>query len=167
MQSQAPDSSLRRDKQHSMEVLILTFPSAVCTGTAPATAATAIAVSFVPNSYFSFPFAPTTYDNRDICSDAASACSRNYDTCVTVLEGSSGWGVTIDVPGGGGTTVGGGGAGLGASATPVCSSLSSRACSHLEATPCSSYDESDSSTMRSNLYLLTMGATFVMLNLVS
>lgn len=168
-----PESKTRvatetNDLERSIDVLILTFDlSAVCTGTAPATAATAIAVSFVPNSYFSFPYAPTTYDNRDICTSAASACSKNYDTCVTVLEGGSGWGVTIAVPGGGGTTVAGGAAGLGASATPICSSLSSRACSNLEATPCSSYDESDSSTTRTNLKLLTVGAILVMLNLVS
>lgn len=117
--------------------------SAVCTGTAPATAATddpSAAVSYVPNSYFSFPFAPTTFDDSGACSSAASACSQNYDACLTNLQGDTGYAVTIDVPGGGGTTVAGAGGNLdSASATSVCSSLSSEACSDVEATSCDSY----------------------------
>lgn len=118
--------------------------SVVCTGTAPATAPAAgstAPVSFVPNSYYSFPFAQTTFDDRGACSSAVKDCSRNYDACVTDLQGDDGYAVTIDVPGGGGTTVDGSAVGLdAASATSICSSLSTEACSDLEATSCSSYD---------------------------
>ncbi|PNY29297.1 Uncharacterized protein TCAP_00796 [Tolypocladium capitatum] len=115
---------------------------AVCTGTAPATAPTGGAtpvLSYVPNSYFSFPYAATTFGNSASCASAATACSRNYNACVTGLQGSGGYGVTIDVPGGGGTTVGGTARNLGPSATSICSSLSSQACSNLEATKCESF----------------------------
>lgn len=120
--------------------------SAVCTGTAPATAPPADAtgaVSFVSNQYFSFPYAPATFDDRGACTSAVKACSRNYDSCVTDIQGddSGGYPVTIAVPGGGGTTVDGTAANLDASsATSICSSLSSEACSDLEATSCDSYD---------------------------
>ncbi|CAM1507373.1 Fc.00g070140.m01.CDS01 [Cosmosporella sp. VM-42] len=141
---------------------------AVCTGTAPATAATGApvaAVSYVPNSYFSFPYAPTSYDNRDTCSSAVKACSRNYDSCVSVLGDGGSYGVTIDVPGGGGTTVAGVGANVGASATPICSSLSSEACSDLEATQCVDFGSSDSSTIKTNVYLACFGVASVMLSM--
>ncbi|KAJ6445528.1 Conserved oligomeric Golgi complex subunit 8 [Purpureocillium lavendulum] len=118
---------------------------AVCTGTAPASAPTGGAtapVSYVENPYFSFPYAPTTFGNSASCAAAGRACSSNYNACVTGLQGSGGYGVTVNVPGGGGTTVGGGTAGnLGASATPLCSSLSSKACARLDATKCSSYGQ--------------------------
>lgn len=96
-------------------------------------------VSYVPNSYFSFPYAATTFGNSASCASAVKACSSNYNACVTGLRGSGGYGVTIDVPGGGGTTVGGIAGNLGPSATSICSSLSSQACSKLEATKCESF----------------------------
>ncbi|KAK0383103.1 hypothetical protein NLU13_9016 [Sarocladium strictum] len=117
---------------------------AVCTGNAPSTVPTGrptVAVSYVSNPYFSFPYVQTNFDNRAQCTSAVSACSKNYDVCVSNLQGGGGgdFGVTIVVPGAGGTTVGGGGSDLGASATQVCSSLSSEACSDLDATQCSEF----------------------------
>ncbi|POR35388.1 Uncharacterized protein TPAR_04391 [Tolypocladium paradoxum] len=115
---------------------------AVCTGTAPATppaGGPTPVVSYVPNPYFSFPYAATTFGNSASCASAVKACSSNYNACVTGLQGSGGYGVTIDVPGGGGTTVGGTARNLGPSATSICSSLSSQACSKLEATKCESF----------------------------
>ncbi|UNI15286.1 hypothetical protein JDV02_001829 [Purpureocillium takamizusanense] len=115
---------------------------AVCTGAAPASAPTGGAtapVSYVENPYFSFPYAPTTFSNSASCAAATRACSSNYKACVTGLQGAGGYGVTINVPGGGGTTVPGAASNLGASATPLCSSLSSKACARLEATKCDSY----------------------------
>ncbi|KAH8177734.1 hypothetical protein LIA77_02816 [Sarocladium implicatum] len=116
---------------------------AVCTGNAPSTAPTGrptAAVSYVSNPYFSFPYIQTDFDNSRQCSSAVSACSENYDACLTRLQGGGdNLGVTIVVPGLGGTTVDGGGTNLGPSATGVCSSLSSEACSEIDATQCSEF----------------------------
>lgn len=123
-------------------IVRLLFSSAVCTGNAPASAPTArttTAVSYVSNPYFSFPYVATDFDNSGQCTSAASACSENYDACVTNLQGGNEFGVTIVVPGADGTTVNGGGTDLGASATEVCSSLSSEACSDLDVTQCSEF----------------------------
>ncbi|KAM4059326.1 hypothetical protein HRG_007816 [Hirsutella rhossiliensis] len=117
---------------------------AVCTGTAPATPLDSVptaAVSYVPNSYFSFPYAATTFANSASCASAVAACSSNYGVCVAGLQRNGGYAVTINVPGGGGTTVGGMQGDLGASATPICSSLSSQACSRLGATKCESFGQ--------------------------
>lgn len=132
---------LGRSRLYRKMTIVLTtfiFDRAVCTGTAPASAPTnrpTAPVSFVPNSYFSFPYAPTDFGDREACTSAVSACSRNYEACTSGLQGGGGFAVTIDVPGGGGTTVGAG-VNLGASATSVCSSLSSQACRDLEPTSC-------------------------------
>jgi hypothetical protein len=105
------------------------FPSAVCTGTAPASfvspGPTATAVSYVPNAYFSFHYIATYFDNGGYCSAAVSQCSANYAACTSQLGGGAagaGYPVTIVVPGGGGTTVtAGAGATVGAaSATSIC-----------------------------------------------
>ncbi|KAL2020176.1 hypothetical protein VTK56DRAFT_8700 [Thermocarpiscus australiensis] len=120
---------------------------AVCTGTAPASfatpgpAATTTAVSYVPNSYFSFPYIATSFANQGYCSAAVSQCSANYAACTAQLGGqgsSGGYAVTIVVPGGRGTTVtGGGGVTVNAaSATSICSSLSSVACGGLQPSMC-------------------------------
>jgi hypothetical protein len=72
--------------------------------------------------------------------------------CTANLGGDGGgaFGVTIEVPGGGGVTVDGSAQNLGASATSICSSLSSEACSALEATKCESFgDGSDVAAMHS------------------
>ncbi|KAL0936645.1 uncharacterized protein CTRU02_208860 [Colletotrichum truncatum] len=109
---------------------------AVCTGTAPTTAPSGpTAVSYVPNEYFPFPFIATSLD-RSECSSAVRQCSRNYESCVTQLQGNAGFGVTVVVPGGGGTTVAATRPDVGTSATPICSSLSSRACYGLENDQC-------------------------------
>ncbi|KAL1866981.1 hypothetical protein VTK73DRAFT_4420 [Phialemonium thermophilum] len=127
--------------------------NAVCTGTAPATfvAPGTATVSFVANTYFSFPYVATSFANQQACSSAVSQCSRNYEVCTSQLEapsggsgGGGGFGVTVVVPGGS-TVVGNGGggnnnnAGAGlptATATSVCSSLSSVACSGLRLDMC-------------------------------
>ena len=110
----------------------------------PTRAATA-PVSYVDNPYFSFPYAPTTFGNSASCAAATRACSTNYNACLTGLQGAAGgYGVTVNVPGGGGTTVGAAAGNLGSSATPICSSLSSRACSLFEATNCQSFGQGSS-----------------------
>ncbi|KAH7136643.1 hypothetical protein EDB81DRAFT_88225 [Dactylonectria macrodidyma] len=141
---------------------------AVCTGTAPASATgdpTAMA-SYVSNSYFSFPIAPTSYDDSDACNSAIDACSDNYDACITVLGDSGSYGVTIAVPGGGGTTVAADGSGLGTSATAICSSLSSRACSDLEATKCSEFGSAAPFPVRANLFAAGFSIAIGLLNLI-
>ena len=116
---------------------------AVCTGTAPAQfLPPQTAVSYVPNQYFSFPYIPTVFANQAACTSAVVQCSRNYDACTAFLQGqvapnpTGGYGVTINVPGPGGTTIVGGPAGAPASAvnygpataTSVCGSLSRVGC---------------------------------------
>ncbi|RKU45247.1 hypothetical protein DL546_003270 [Coniochaeta pulveracea] len=117
--------------------------NAVCTGTAPTTFATPgpQSVSFVPNTYFSFPYAVTSFADAGQCSSAVSACSANYAACTSQLAGGNNngaGGVTVVV--GGSTTVAGAGqAGVTlptASASSVCSSLSSQACMGLQAGMC-------------------------------
>ncbi|KAK3989208.1 hypothetical protein QBC44DRAFT_328207 [Cladorrhinum sp. PSN332] len=120
---------------------------AVCTGTAPASFVTpspqqTTAISYVQNPYFSFPFIATYFANQDDCSQAVRQCSANNAACTSQLQGQGGAGggyaVTIAVPGGGGTTVTAA-AGVTyepASATSICSSLSSVACRDLRPTMC-------------------------------
>ncbi|KAI1764053.1 hypothetical protein GGR53DRAFT_337678 [Hypoxylon sp. FL1150] len=112
--------------------------TATCTGVAPT--GTTPAVSYVSNTYFSFPYIQTSFANSVACSSALSQCSKNYQACTSALGGGSGevWGVTIVVPGGGGTTVAAtAGTGLpSATATSVCHSLSSEACYNLQSTQC-------------------------------
>ncbi|KAI4870467.1 hypothetical protein F4820DRAFT_257410 [Hypoxylon rubiginosum] len=112
--------------------------SATCTGVAP-TGPTPT-VSYVSNTYFSFPYIQTSFANSVACSSALSQCSSNYQACVSGLGGGNGevWGVTIVVPGGGGTTIAAtAGTGLpSATATSVCSSLSSEACYNLQSSQC-------------------------------
>ncbi|KAF4968208.1 hypothetical protein FZEAL_10417 [Fusarium zealandicum] len=136
---------------------------AVCTGTAPASAPTGTApVSYVPNSYFAFPYAATTFSNEGACSSAIDACSENYDRCVNFLEDGGQYGVTIVVPDGGGTTVEGGGQALGPSATEVCSSLSSRACDSLGNDTCSDYGSVASTTNKIGFWWAGIGAAVAM-----
>ncbi|KAM7192007.1 hypothetical protein V8F33_008585 [Rhypophila sp. PSN 637] len=116
--------------------------NAVCTGTAPASfvtpGPTKTAVSFVPNPYFSFPYVATYFDNPGDCSAAVSQCSANYGVCTSQMGGQGDFVVTIEVPGGGGTTfTGGGQANVGpVSATSICNSLSSVACNGLQQSMC-------------------------------
>ncbi|OTB03057.1 hypothetical protein M426DRAFT_322085 [Hypoxylon sp. CI-4A] len=111
--------------------------TATCTGVAP-TGATP-SVSYVSNTYFSFPYIPTSFANSVACTSALNQCSRNYEACVSDIGGSGGgYAVTIVVPGGGGTTVAAtqGTALPSATATSVCSSLSSEACYNLQTSQC-------------------------------
>ncbi|KAH6685207.1 hypothetical protein F5X68DRAFT_18074 [Plectosphaerella plurivora] len=110
---------------------------AVCTGTAPGSPGSAptAEASYVPNQYFPFPYIPLLMEQEE-CYSAVRQCSSNYDTCVTRLQGGSGSGVTIVVPGGAGTTIVGDSPNLGSSATPVCSSLSSQACYQINNNDC-------------------------------
>ncbi|PHH77468.1 hypothetical protein CDD82_3490 [Ophiocordyceps australis] len=119
---------------------------AVCTGTAPATppsGAPSPSASYFPNPYFSFPLAPTSYPNSASCASAVRACSHNYNACITALDGADGTvhRVTVDVPGGGGTTVAPGTHSLGSSASSVCASLSTAACSTLGTKHCESFGQ--------------------------
>ncbi|KAI1415667.1 hypothetical protein F5Y13DRAFT_156530 [Hypoxylon sp. FL1857] len=112
--------------------------TATCTGVAPT--GTTPAASFVSNTYFSFPYIPTSFANSVACTSALNQCSSNYEACVSELAGTAGagYGVTIVVPGGGGTTVAAtqGTALPSATATSVCSSLSSEACYNLQSSQC-------------------------------
>lgn len=100
----------------------------------------------MPNAYFSFPYAPTSFADAAACSSAVSQCGADYSACTSRLEGAggTGGGVTVVVPGqqgsGATTVVGGGQASVTlatASATSICSSLSSAACGDLQSGICS------------------------------
>ncbi|RDA85138.1 hypothetical protein CP532_1567 [Ophiocordyceps camponoti-leonardi (nom. inval.)] len=78
---------------------------AVCTGTAPASPPPTAAVSYVPNQFFSYPYAATSFDNSASCASAIHACSSNYDACVTGLQRDAAYAVTVNVPGGKGLTL--------------------------------------------------------------
>lgn len=110
----------------------------VCTGTAPSTyrAPSSTSASYVANSYFSFPYIVTSFSNAAACTRAVSQCSVNYAACTAGLEGSGGNGVTVVV--GGSTTVTNTGTTTYAlaTATSVCSSLSSVACFGIESSYC-------------------------------
>ncbi|KAI8949724.1 hypothetical protein F4801DRAFT_389108 [Xylaria longipes] len=103
--------------------------TATCTGVAPGGGATATP-SYVSNSYFTFPVIPTSFSNAAACTTALHDCSDNYDSCVQGLQGgNAGYGVTIQVPGAGGTTLAQAQTTLpSATATSVCSALSLSAC---------------------------------------
>lgn len=116
---------------------------AVCTGTAPASFVTPSPtqpVSYVPNAYFSYPYAFTSFAHAGQCSQAVSQCSVNYDACTWHMGGggqAGGGGVTIVVGGNSETVVGGVGATFApASASSICSSLASEACSGLQFSMC-------------------------------
>ena len=89
--------------------------------------------STVANSYYPFPFLPTTYANAAECTTSYSSCQLESAKCTGVLEGG-GMGVTVSGPGGGITQQG---AIAPASAESICSSLSAEACHGLQLTQCS------------------------------
>lgn len=106
----------------------------------------------------------TTFEDSAACRSAIRACSDNYDMCTSNLGGSgggNGFGVTIDVPGGGGVTVAGTATDLGTSATSVCSSLSSEACSPLAATNCDSFGEGSAATSTDRLTAIRISIAVV------
>ena len=111
----------------------------------------------MPNNYFPFPYIGTTFPNSAACASAVSECSANYGMCVTDLQGSSGYGVTVVVNGG--TTVAAATApNIGASATPVCSSLSSVACGGLQSTQCAQYGNAANAVGQSSATVLRAAA---------
>ncbi|KAI9732477.1 MAG: hypothetical protein M1818_007515 [Claussenomyces sp. TS43310] len=124
-----------------------TTTSATATTTSagsPATTATGegtASASFVPNSFFPFPYlAAATLTDAAACAAARSTCAADYDTCTTDLQGGA-FGVTIQAPAGAGVTVAAPSTALNlgpASATSICSSLSSVACAGLQGSPCAS-----------------------------
>ncbi|KAH7026348.1 uncharacterized protein B0I36DRAFT_249062 [Microdochium trichocladiopsis] len=109
----------------------------VCTGVAPSGTG-APAVSYVPNTYFPFPYVATSFSNSGACSAAVSQCNANYQACTADLAGANnGYGVTIVVPGGGGTTVAPTRPAVALpTATSVCQSLSREACHGLQGSQC-------------------------------
>lgn len=129
-------------------MLILVYISLKCTGIAPTSpgAVPTAAPTYVSNSYFPFPYAGTTFTDRNACSAAVTTCSKNYDTCVTKVQQGDGYAVTIAVPGGGGKTVTGPAKNVGGpEATSICSSIRSQACGQIEATGCQSFPNSSAS----------------------
>lgn len=110
----------------------------VCTGTAPSSykPPSTTAVSYVNNQFYSFPYIATSFSNAAACSRAVSQCSANYAACTAGLEGGGAGGVTVVVPGS--TTVRGstGATYPTSSATSICSSLSSAACSGIQDSYC-------------------------------
>ena len=108
------------------------------TTTGATTTATGTA-SFVPNAYFPFPVIPTSYINSAACASAISVCSVNYGICTNDLTGQ-GYGITISGPDGAGVTQAPTAANVGAaSATSICSSLSSQACGGDYTSNCAQY----------------------------
>ncbi|KAL6718048.1 hypothetical protein ACLMJK_004133 [Lecanora helva] len=89
--------------------------------------------STVQNSFYPFPYLPTTYANAAQCTSSFSSCQLESAKCTGMLEGG-GMAVTISGPAGGVTQQG---AMPAASAESVCSSLSAEACHGLALTQCS------------------------------
>ncbi|PBP26968.1 hypothetical protein BUE80_DR002228 [Diplocarpon rosae] len=110
-----------------------TNPAATITGT----------VSYVANGFFPFPYIPVSYINSAACNSAYNDCQSNYAACTIALGGSgggiAGFGVTIVAPNGGITaTPTMQNLGL-ASATSICSSLSSVGCYNIVSTNCAQF----------------------------
>ncbi|TVY81577.1 hypothetical protein LSUE1_G003404 [Lachnellula suecica] len=112
------------------------------TTTTGATATIPGAASYVTNQYFPFPIIATSYSNSAACNSAFQACQTNYAACTADLAGGgSGFAVTIVAPAGGVTvspTIQSLGA---ASATSICSSLSSEACYNIQSSNCAQFGD--------------------------
>lgn len=116
--------------------------STTTTTTGTGTATITSGPSFVQNSYFPFPIIPTSYANSAACVSAYDICSSNYALCTADLQGVSQAEITINAPNGG-TTVVASATNLGlASATSICSSLSSVACYNLATSDCAEFGTS-------------------------
>ena len=85
--------------------------------------------STVPNGFYPFIYAPTSFPNSDDCSSAFTSCQAASTACFTSLAGANG--VTVGGFGGGITVQGVSGTIL-SSASSICSSLSSVGCSNLQ-----------------------------------
>ncbi|EXJ58954.1 hypothetical protein A1O7_06385, partial [Cladophialophora yegresii CBS 114405] len=86
--------------------------------------------STVPNSYYPFIYAPTSFPNADQCSSAFTSCQAASTACFTSLAGANG--VTVGGINGGGITVQGVSGTILSAASSICSSLSSVGCSNLQ-----------------------------------
>ena len=95
--------------------------------------------SYVSNTYFPFPYIPTTYSNSAACNSAFQACQTNYALCTEDLEGAAVAGVTISAPNGG-VTVAPTVVNVGtSSAMSICSSLSNVACYGIVSSNCAQF----------------------------
>ncbi|KAI9800350.1 MAG: hypothetical protein M1825_004120 [Sarcosagium campestre] len=101
-------------------------PTTAATTTTSTTGMTSTAMTTggsTANRAYSFASYPSSFSNSQVCSSVFSACSSEFNRCTLAVGGSGTNGVTVAGPGVG-ATVGQGGA----SASSVCSSLSSSAC---------------------------------------
>ena len=89
--------------------------------------------STVANSFYPYPYLPTTYKDAAQCTSSFSSCQLESAKCTGMLEGG-GMAVTISGPGGGVTQEG---AMPVSSAESICSSLSVEACHGLALSQCS------------------------------
>ncbi|CAI6248553.1 unnamed protein product [Periconia digitata] len=93
--------------------------------------------STVPNSFYPFPFIPTTYTAAAACSSAYTSCQSDAASCTAALADGR-QGITISAPNGGMTVTAV--PSLGAqSAQSICQSLSSKACYELQVAACASF----------------------------
>ncbi len=110
--------------------------------TATATATGTGSVNYVSNAFFPFPIIPTSYSNSAACNSAFLDCQSNYAACTAELEGGNAFAVTIIAPQGG-VTVSPTAQSLGvASATSICSSLSSAGCYNIKSSDCTLFANS-------------------------
>lgn len=94
--------------------------------------------SYLPNQYYPlFGVIPTTYSNAAACSSAYTTCQRDAQQCTSALANGVP-GVTVSAPGGGATITAIASLGQ-VSASAICSSLSSQACSGLIVEACASF----------------------------
>lgn len=117
-------------------IAVLGTGTATTTTTTSSGATITATPSYVSNTYFPFPIIPVSYINSAACISAYSACQSNYAACTNDLQGNT-FGVTIVAPNGAGVTVAPTAQNLGvASATSICSSLSSEACYNISSDSC-------------------------------
>ncbi|KAF2632344.1 hypothetical protein BU25DRAFT_331514 [Macroventuria anomochaeta] len=96
--------------------------------------------STVSNAFYPFPYIATTYTNAAACSSAYTRCQSDAASCTNALMGGA-QGVTVSAPNGGATITAVPSLGA-ASASQVCSSLSSQACYGLQVEACQAFDGS-------------------------
>ncbi|KAF2255734.1 hypothetical protein BU26DRAFT_545278 [Trematosphaeria pertusa] len=112
--------------------------------------------STVSNSFFPFPYIPTTYTNAAACSSAYTSCQSDAASCTAALANGQ-QGVTISAPNGGATITAI--ASLGQqSAASICSSLSQQACSGLQVEACQAFGGTgEARTMCGDMYRVGAG----------
>lgn len=103
----------------------------------------ASASSWVQNTFFPFAYLPTTYSSAAACSSAYSRCQSDAARCTAALASGQNFGVTVNAPNGGVTITAVPSLGA-ASASSICSSLSSAACSgSWDVSACQAYGGGD------------------------